>query len=80
VVRDQVADEGRRLQKFGHQLNEEALREELKEMLEDMLARTREKRGERHGYVLKSSYLSFALQEPGEFLLLLIDFVGDWEM
>ena len=80
VVRDQVANAGRRLQeqlqKSGHPLDEQVLAEEFEYVLEEMLEDTRHKIGQRHGYVLKTSYLWFALQDPDEFELLFIDFVG----
>lgn len=72
VLRDEVANAGRRLKQFAD-LSEEIFQEELT----DMLAQRNEKMGRRPGYVLQASYLTFSLENSDEFQGLFREFIGD---
>ena len=72
VLRDEIANMGRRIQLYTGKQG--LTKQELQEELEDMLGQKREKLGRRAGYVLQASYLTFALQNDGEFEELLTEF------
>jgi hypothetical protein len=69
---DEVQSAGERLRRLGIPLSPE----ELKTELEDMLRERIKKRGQRHYYVLHSSYLEFAIKDLSELDELFAQFSG----
>jgi hypothetical protein len=73
TIRDGLSEEGRRLSRRSGELNEQ----DLKDILEDMLAeRKKSQKGKIHYGILKSSYLSFAIEDEAEIAELFAQFIG----
>jgi len=73
TIRDGLSEEGRRLSRRSGELNEQ----DLQDILEDMLAeRKNSQKGKIHYGILKSSYLSFAIEDEAEIAELFAQFTG----
>jgi hypothetical protein len=74
LVHENVSSIGRRIKRYGsaENITKEVLKSELTEVLEDR----RDKIGKRPGYILQTSYLSFALANTDEFEVLYGQFKG----
>lgn len=74
-LRDDIANMGRRIRTYSN--GQELTEQELQSELEEILKQRKENQGERIGYVLQTSYLTFILNDNSEFQEIFREFAGN---